>query len=113
MWTRDSPGDPPSPDMERGYDEWCDRMNGPDEPEDDGMPDSYCGCCGNEAYGDWCGRCRGHIAPPNREEHMRTYYAQHHRDCPYQVVPPICAHLNVTVGAGGFGECQDCGEAVV
>ena len=24
-----------------------------------------------------------------------------------------CHHLNVKEGAGGFGECQDCGEEVV
>lgn len=52
----------------------------------------YCGCCGNEigqgprSDPDWCSRCQSHIkgytwAPPWE----RTFFAQHKRDCPFQV----------------------------
>lgn len=81
--------------------------------EDDDLLENFCGCCGTQSASDWCRRCREHIAPPNRPEYERNYYAQHGEECPYQVEVPICSHLNVKDGAGGFGECQDCGESVV
>lgn len=47
---------------------------------------TLCGCCGREWTGDWCDKCRPHIpkafgAPP----WDRTYFAQHGRDCPFQI----------------------------
>lgn len=65
----------------------------------------YCGCCGNEIGNStrsdphWCQRCLPHIkrhtwAPPWE----RTFFAQHKRDCPYQV--PIAAALDATPDHG-------------
>lgn len=52
----------------------------------------YCGCCGNEigrstrTDPDWCKRCKPHIRHyPRVPPWLRTYFAQHREDCPYQV----------------------------
>ena len=50
----------------------------------------YCGCCGNEIIGFgpgwWCRRCMTHVEHGRRVPAWdRTFFAQHKRDCPYQV----------------------------
>jgi len=57
----------------------------------DGKPRTYsgdyCGCCGNPCRGEFCLKCRPHIAPQlgsRLHAWERTYFAQHHTDCPFQ-----------------------------
>lgn len=49
---------------------------------------NFCGCCGRESgMHDWCKRCVAHILPQRFgfAAWDRTYYAQHQRDCPFQI----------------------------
>jgi hypothetical protein len=52
------------------------------------MATKYCGCCGRETLNDWwCHECKAHVDPiVTKPPHERTYFAQHQRDCPFQVV---------------------------
>lgn len=47
----------------------------------------YCGCCGNENDGgyDFCERCMDHVGRFSGAPWMRTYFALHGVDCPFQV----------------------------
>lgn len=63
------------------------------QPELDEVDELFCGCCGNgigrstRSDPDWCRRCKPHVRtyPASLPPWERTYYAQHKRDCPYQV----------------------------
>jgi len=47
---------------------------------------NYCGCCGRPTSNYiWCDDCKAHIADHHRDFHERTYFAQHGKDCPYQL----------------------------
>ena len=55
----------------------------------------YCGCCGRPCRGDWCDDCLAHLRPPQDRgayaytpAHQRTYFAQYHRSCPFDVLRP-------------------------
>ena len=57
------------------------------------MKQHYCGCCGCEIPPKdedlmWCKRCDKHVLHPKNRWipwHERTYFAQHGKDCPFQV----------------------------
>lgn len=53
------------------------------------MATPYCGCCGREIpTGDWCDDCLKHLGPRSLPEWERTYFARHHKPCPYDVGDP-------------------------
>jgi hypothetical protein len=50
----------------------------------------YCGCCGRECRRGhlWCQDCEAHLLPSeprHRFSHERTYFAQHGKECPFQI----------------------------
>lgn len=54
------------------------------------MKGDYCGCCGRPYPGSndyWCDDCKKHVVPiergVHRDAHTRTYFAQHHKACPF------------------------------
>ena len=57
-----------------------------------GQRDCYCGCCGREIGAgtrtdpEWCADCKPHLRRgPLFAPWQRTYFAQHGKDCPWQV----------------------------